>query len=56
MRLSAPKKTTFWIAIVFCVLGVLGGILKIAFLEKYALFFMLVSIVVLVLGCCVKDF
>lgn len=55
MKLSAPKKTTFYIAIVFCILGVLGHFFVTA-LAPYAFWLVLVSVVLLILGCCVKDF
>ena len=55
MRLSAPKKSTFWIAIVFCVLGALGRFF-IPALQPYDFWLVLVGAVLLVLGCCVKDF
>ena len=55
MRLSAPKKSTFWISIVFCVLGVLGHFFVTA-LAPYAFWLVLVGAILLVLGCCVKDF
>lgn len=55
MRLSAPKKSTFWIAIVFCVLGVLGNFFVKA-LAPYSFWLILISVILLALGCCVKDF
>lgn len=55
MRLSAPKKSTFWISIIFCVLGVLGCFFVPA-LKPYDHWFFLVGEILLVLGCCVKDF
>ena len=55
MRLSAPKKYVFWVSVILCILGVLGHFFVTA-LAPYAFWFVLVAEILLILGCCVKDF
>ena len=56
MRLSAPKKSTFYIALIFLVLGLVGFFGKVAFLAPYYVWFLIVSNLLLIAGCCIKDF
>ena len=54
MKLSEPKIITFWIAVVFAVLGVLG-FLAVAALEPFAFWLVLVGFIILALGNMVKG-
>ena len=56
MKLSAPKNTTFWIATVLAVLGILGSCVDLPVVSEYAFWFVVVGFVVLWLGNYLKDF
>lgn len=55
MKLSPPKKITFWVAVVLAVLGLISQ-LFIAALTPYAFWFMLVAFVLLLLGNLITGF
>jgi len=57
MKLSAPKKSTWWIAVVLGVLGILLnlGVLAIAGLSGYAFRLVVIAFVLLVLGTLLKG-
>ena len=55
MRLSAPKKSTFCISVVLLVIGILGKFF-IGAIEPISMYFMIVSNLLLIAGCCIKDF
>ncbi|MEN8172562.1 MAG: hypothetical protein ABFS03_06730 [Chloroflexota bacterium] len=50
MNLSAPKNTTFYVAVALAVLGFLGTLVQIPFVTGAAFWFVLVGFVVLALG------
>ncbi|MCJ7518800.1 MAG: hypothetical protein MUO42_03920 [Anaerolineaceae bacterium] len=50
MKLSAPKETTFWIATVLAVLGVLSTVIDIPVVSGNAFWFVVVGFIVLWLG------
>jgi len=56
MRLSAPKETTWWIAIIFGVLGILGYYGVIPALSSAAFVLLVIGFVLLVLGTYLKGF
>ncbi len=57
MKLSAPKKTTFWVATALAVLGLLGHLVdSLSFVSAYAIWFVLVGFIVLWCGNYFKDF
>ena len=56
MKLSAPKKTTFWIAVVVALLAVLATIISIPVVSNYTFFFLLAGFVILMLGNLLKGF
>ena len=56
MRLTPPKNTTFWIAVILVVLGVIGKLTNVAILTPYSWWFILVGFIVLMLGNLVKGF
>jgi len=56
MKLSAPKQTTFWVATVLAVLGLLGNFVTLPVVSQYAFWFVVVGFVVLWLGNYLKDF
>ena len=49
MKLSAPKLTTFWIAVILAIVALLGQ-LAVTALAPYAFWIMLVAFVLLALG------
>ncbi|MBT3241249.1 MAG: hypothetical protein HON98_11540 [Chloroflexi bacterium] len=54
MRLSAPKKATFWVAVVLFVLSVLG--FWVAFLGDYQLWLAYAAFLILAAGNYLKGF
>ena len=50
MKLSEPKVVTFTIALILGVLGILGMLVAIPFVSTYALWFLVIGFVLLVLG------
>jgi hypothetical protein len=55
MKLTAPKMITFWIAVIFGVLGFLGKLTTIPFVSPNDFWFVFVAFVLLVLGLLVKG-
>jgi hypothetical protein len=56
MKLSKPKNSTFWIATVLAVLGLVGNFVTLPVVSQYAFWFVVVGFVVLWLGNYLKDF
>jgi hypothetical protein len=56
MKLSAPKNTTFWVATVLAVLGLLGRFVTVPFVSDNATGFVVVGFVVLWCGNYFKGF
>lgn len=50
MRLNAPKKITFWIAVVIAILGVIARFVPIDLVSSLAIWVVLVAFVLLALG------
>ncbi len=50
MNLSAPKQTTFWLALILGVLGILGTFVTIPFVTAYAFWLLVIGFVLLALG------
>ena len=55
MKLNAPKQITWWIAIILGVLGVIGTFVAIPFVSCYAIWFVVVGLVLLALGNFLKG-
>jgi len=55
MKLSAPKTSTFWIAVVLAVLGVLGKMHVVAALGTYSFALVGIAFLILALGVMVKG-
>ena len=55
MKLSAPKQTTWWIAVVLGALGILGSFISIPFVSAYSFFFVAVGFVLLALATFLKG-
>jgi hypothetical protein len=57
MRFSAPKQTTFWIAVILAIIGVVFRyiITSVAFLFDYSFIILLIGFVILFLGTFVKG-
>jgi predicted membrane channel-forming protein YqfA (hemolysin III family) len=55
MKLSAPKKTTWWIAVVVGVLGILGHFQKISFVSENDFLFVAAAFVLLALATYFKN-
>ncbi len=56
MRLSAPTKSTFWIATILAALGVLGYFINLSFVSQYNFWFVVAGFVLLWLGNYLKGF
>jgi hypothetical protein len=60
MRLNAPTKTTFAVALIIAIVGVVGKIVGIIapveFLEDYSLWAVVVGYIILMLGNTLKGF
>lgn len=55
MKLNAPKNTTWWIAVIAGVLGILGNLVTIPFVSQYAFWLVAVGFVLLALATYLKD-
>ncbi len=55
MKLSAPKKTTWWIAVVLGALGILGTLVSVPFVSAYAFWFVAIAFVLLAIATYVKG-
>jgi hypothetical protein len=56
MKLTPPKQSTFWIALILAVLGLLSTFVAIPFVSANAFWFVLLGYVVLAAGNYVKGF
>lgn len=56
MKLSAPKQTTFIVAVVLAVLGLLGALITIPVLTDLAVWLALAGFIVLALGALLEGF
>jgi len=50
MKLQAPKQTTFWIAVILAVLGLMGQLVVIPVVSGVAFWLVLAAFVLLLLG------
>ena len=55
MKLSAPKKVTWLIALIAGVLGILGTFIDLPFVSSYSFFLVAAGFVLLVLATYLKD-
>ncbi len=55
MKLSRPKDVTWWIAVIFGVLGILGKLTTLPFVSANAFWFVVVGFVLLALGTYFKG-
>lgn len=55
MNLSAPKQTTFIVAVILAVLGLLGQIVALGFITSLSFWLVLIGFVVLAVGCFVPN-
>ncbi len=55
MRLSAPKKFTWSLAVIIGILGILGKFIAIPYLSVYACWLLLIAFVILALASYVKG-
>lgn len=53
MKLTPPKKITFWISVILAVLGVIGKFVP--FLAPFSFWLLLAGFVLLVLGLLIKG-
>jgi hypothetical protein len=56
MKLSAPKMTTFAVAVIVAVIGLLGAVLKVSVLETWGIWVLAVGFVILALGNMLEGF
>jgi hypothetical protein len=55
MNLSAPKNTTFYVALVLGILGLLGFFVQLPFITAYAFWLVFLGFVVLVVAVLLPD-
>lgn len=55
MSLSAPKQTTFIVAVALALLGILATIIQLGFLTGMATWLILIGFIVLAAGCFVPN-
>ena len=55
MRLSAPKRVTWWIAVIIGGLGILSRFISIPFVGGYAFTFVAIGFILLVLATLLKG-
>ena len=55
MKLSAPKQTTWWIALVVGVVGILAHLVTIPVLSGFAFWLVVVAFALLVVATFIKD-
>ncbi|MBN2413727.1 hypothetical protein JXQ31_18755 [candidate division KSB1 bacterium] len=56
MRLSAPKKFTWWASLILAILGLVGSLVVIPGISPIAFFLVLVAYIILFLGTILKGF
>jgi hypothetical protein len=56
MRLSAPKKNVWWIALILSVLGLIGHLVALPVITMYSFWLVLAGYVLLLLGTSMKGF
>lgn len=56
MRLSAPKKSTWWVAVVVGVVGVVANLVTIPVISGFAFWLVVIGFVLLALGTYLKGF
>lgn len=56
MRLNAPKRVTWWIAVILGVLGILGNFIALSFISTYAFWFVAIAFILLALATYLKGF
>ena len=54
-KLSAPKKATFWIAVIIAIVGVISALVVIPVLSPLAFWIVVIAFVLLALGNLVKG-
>ncbi len=55
MKLNQPKVITWWIGLILALLAVIGAVFNVAFLGTYAVWFALVSAVLMLLATYLKG-
>lgn len=55
MRLSAPKKNTWWIAVIIGAVGIIAKIVTIPFLSAFAFWLVVIAFVLLALATYLKG-
>jgi hypothetical protein len=55
MKLNQPKVITWWIGLILALLAVIGAVFDVAFLGTYAVWFALVSAVLMLLATYLKG-
>ena len=55
MNISAPKQTTFWIAVVVAVIGLLAGLVTIPVLSGIAFWLVVIGFLILAAGNLVEG-
>lgn len=56
MQLNAPKKITWWIAVILGVLGIIGALVAVPFLSDYKIWPVIIGWLLLVLGVFLPGF
>ena len=56
MKLSAPKQGTFYLAVILFIIGLIGHFAPIPFVSAYHVWILIISEIILLVGCAVKGF
>ena len=56
MRISAPKKVTFWVAVVLAVLGLLASLVTIPVLSGIAFWLVVIGFIILAAGNLIEGY
>ena len=56
MKLNAPKKNTWWVAVVIGAVGIVAKYVAIPFLSVYAFWLVVIAFVILALATYLKGF
>jgi len=56
MKLSTPKLITFWVAVLFALVGLIASLVEISGLSAYAFWIVFAGFVILAAGNLFKDF
>ncbi len=56
MRLTPPKKVTFWISLILVILGIVGKFLNLGIISDWSWILVVIGYIILLLGLLIKGF